>query len=295
MAHLHNRARRPAVALETTLLCHGVPRAAAEPLAADLTRAIAEGGAHPAIVGVVHGRPTVGLTSEELAELLEAREVPKLNTANLGLALHRSGHGATTVSATMELAAAAGVRVFATGGIGGIHRGYSQQLDVSADLAALARWPVAVVASGAKTLLDVPATREALEALGVPVVGFRTDRFPGFYLVDGGADLDARFDDPDELASFVGSELTRSGRGVLVANPVPEESAIAQADWELWLKAAQAGVGEALGRDATPATLAELHRVSAGRTLEANLALVRSNARLAAQLAVRIAMRDKPM
>ncbi len=280
-----NRARRPAVALETTLLCHGVPRESAAGLAAELDAIVREGGAHPAVVGVVSGRATVGLTADELGTLLAAEHVEKVNGSNLGVVLHRGQHGATTVSATMELAAAAGVRVFATGGIGGVHRGYGERLDISADLAALARFPVAVVASGAKTLLDVRATREALETLGVPVVGYRTDRFPGFYLVDGGADVDARFDDAGELREFVRDELSRAGRGVLVCNPIPESDAVDPAQWRAWLDAAEHEAGDSGGRDATPRTLAALHRVSGGRTLAANLALVKANAALAAALA----------
>ena len=170
-----------AVALETTLLVHGVPREAAGPLNIELGEIVSAHGSTPALVGVVAGVPTVGMTSDELDAMLRSERVEKVNTANLGLAMHRGVHAATTVSATCELAARAGLRVFATGGIGGVHRGYGTRLDVSADLAALTRFPVAVVASGVKGLLDVVATREALETLGVPVVGFRTDAFCAFY------------------------------------------------------------------------------------------------------------------
>ena len=176
-----NRSTPHAVALETTLLVHGVPKDAARPLAAELDSIITAHGARPATVGVVGGRGVVGLNSEELSLLLEAPAVPKANTGNLGLLLRSGSHAATTVSATMELAAGAGVRVFATGGIGGVHKNYGARWDVSADLAALTRFPVAVVASGVKNLLDVVATREMLETLGVPVIGFGSDRFPAFY------------------------------------------------------------------------------------------------------------------
>src|SRR5690606_10624096 len=138
---------------------------------------------------------------------------------------------ATTVSATMEIAAAAGLRLFATGGLGGVHRGYAQRLDISADLAALARFPVAVVCSGVKSLLDVESTREALESLGVPVVGFGTDRFPAFYRRASEAGVDARFDDPESLAAFLSQELARTGRAVVVANPIPAADEIAERDW----------------------------------------------------------------
>jgi pseudouridylate synthase len=275
------------VALETTLLAHGVPADSAMPLYEDLAAIIADAGAHPAPVAVINGHPTVGLTPDELRDLLAADNLPKLNTANLGLALARGRSGATTVSATMELAAAAGVAVFATGGIGGVHHGYGKSLDISADLAALARFPVAVVASGVKAILDVVSTREALETLGVPVVGYQTDAFPAFYFRESAATVDERFDDPAELAAFCRAETNRTGRGILVCNPIPEADAIEPGDWFRWLEEARRRAADAgaAGRDVTPAILAALHDVSGGRTLEANIALVKANARLAARLA----------
>lgn len=282
------RVEEPAVALETTLLMHGVPAAEAMPLARDLARIVRAGGASPAVVGVVRGEAVVGMTDAELESMLGEGGVPKVNTSNLGLMLHLKRSAATTVSATMELAASAGVRVFATGGIGGVHRGFGERWDVSADLAALARFPVAVVASGVKSLLDVESTREMLETLGVPIVGFRTDWFPAFYVRRSGARVDGRFDEARELAGFVAAELRRSGRGVVVANPVKESEAIDAERMERWLELAEARVGEARrlgGRDATPSILAALHELSGGQTLRTNLALVRGNAALAAELA----------
>jgi pseudouridine-5'-phosphate glycosidase len=285
-----NRSTPHAVALETTLLVHGVPKDAARPLAAELDSIITAHGARPATVGVVGGRGVVGLNSEELSLLLEAPAVPKANTGNLGLLLHSGSHAATTVSATMELAAGAGVRVFATGGVGGVHKNYGARWDVSADLAALTRFPVAVVASGVKNLLDVVATREMLETLGVPVIGFGSDRFPAFYRRESEAGVDGRFDDPDELAAFLDAELARTGRGVLVCNPIPVEDEIPQGRWDEWLVQAETRASEsgATGRAVTPAVLSALHQISDGATLRANLALVRSNAALAARLAARI-------
>lgn len=288
-----NRSKPNAVALETTLLVHGVPKQAARPLARELDTLITGHGASPATVGVVRGRPVVGLSEEELGILLDAPSVPKANTGNLGLLMHRASHAATTVSATMELAAEAGVRVFATGGIGGVHKQYATHWDVSADLIALTRFPVAVVASGVKNLLDVVATREMLETLGVPVVGFRTDRFPAFYLRESAALVDARFEDETELAAFLDAELTRTGHGVLVCNPIPAESEIDPERWSGWLADAEARAFQhgASGRGVTPAVLSALHDLSGGITLEANLALVRSNASLAARLAARMPSR----
>ena len=287
-----NRATPKSVALETTLPALGLPSGEGLPFTRELGEIIRAEGAEPATIGVLRGRAIVGMTDDELASLLDGRPVAKTNTANLGLLLHRGTDAATTVSATMELASAAGVRVFATGGIGGVHKGYGEHLDISADLAALARFPVAVVASGTKSLLDVVSTREALESLGVPVVGFRCDRFPAFYLRDSDATPDARFDDEADLEAFIDTELNRTGRGVLVCNPIPEADEIAAEDWSGWLAQAQrrcAGVG---GRDITPCFLSALHEISRGATLIANLALVRSNCRLAARLAGTTPLRE---
>lgn len=275
------------VALETTLLVHGVPKDSASALASELEQIVRAAGAEPATVGVVGGKPVVGMNDADLGALLEAVSVPKANTANLGVLMHRGQHAATTVSATMELAAAAGVRVFATGGIGGVHKGYGEHLDISADLVALTRFPVAVVASGVKNLLDVVSTRESLESLGVPVIGFGTDTFPAFYFRDGHATVDARFDDARELAVYVHAELARTSRGILICNPIDPAAELGAGDWAAWLDAAEmeAAKAGATGRAVTPAILGALHRVSGGKTLQANLSLVRSNARLAGLIA----------
>jgi pseudouridine-5'-phosphate glycosidase len=280
-----NRAGLNAVGLETTLLVHGVPRGQGERLARELSEIVREAGAMPAFVGIFHGRGVVGMDFNELNEVLLEEHVEKANTANMGVLMHRGQHGATTVSATMELCAAAGVRLFATGGIGGAHTGYGERWDVSSDLAALARFPVAVVASGVKSLLDVTATREMLETLGVPVVGFRTDKFPAFYLRDGGCSVDAVFEDEGELARYLAAELRRTSRGILVVNPIAEADEITRRDWDRWMAQAEKRVGGAVGRNVTPRVLAALHEVSGGATLRANLALVRRNAKLAGALA----------
>lgn len=276
------------MALETTLIAHGVPRAQARSLQHDLAGIVRAEHAEPALIGVVEGRPTVGMNDAELDAMLGIDHVPKLNTSNLGLAIHARWTGATTVSATMEIAAGAGVRVFATGGIGGVHHGYGQRLDISADLAALARFPVGVVCSGVKSIIDVESTREALESLGVPVVGFRTKDFPAFYLRRSGATVDAIFDDEAALASFVGAEIERTGRGVLIANPIPEADELGEGEFSGWLERARAATSDAAGRDVSPRILAQLHELSGGATLRANLALVRSNARLAGAIAARM-------
>lgn len=282
---LVDRSTPNAVALETTLLAHGVPAGEGFPLARELESLCEEGGGRACLVGLVAGVPIAGLTGEELRVLLGAGPVAKANTANLGVLMHRRAHAATTVASTMEIAAAAGVRVFATGGLGGVHHGLADRLDISSDLAALARFPVAVVCSGVKGILDVVSTREALETLGVPVVGFRTTRFPAFYRRDGGVGVDATFEDEDGLAAFLACELARTGRGVVVANPIPESEEIRLEEWTAWLDQARARAGGTQGRDVTPAILSALHQLSNGRTLRANIALVKSNTSLAARLA----------
>lgn len=284
MTPILSRAHPSAIGIESTLFIHGLPREQSPALAQRLAETAASHHASLAIIGVLAGRPIVGINADELRTLLESSHVPKINTANLGLAMHAGSHGAATVSAAIELAAAAGLRIIATGGIGGVHHPHHAAIDISADLAALARHPVAVVCSGPKSLLDVLSTRELLETLGVPVVGYQTDRFPAFYLRDGGTDVDARFDDPADLAKFINRELARSGRGVLVANPIPASHAIEPNVMRAWLDEAQRRAAGAQGRDLTPALLRELHVISQGATLAANLALVEANVALAARL-----------
>ncbi len=285
-----NRSTMNSVALETTLIIHGVPAETSKALAHELAGIVAQQGAHPALVGVINGNATIGINDEELDQLLAAHDVPKANTANLGVHLHRQSHAATTVSTTMELAATVGVRVFATGGLGGVHKNYGQHLDISADLMAFTRFPVAVVTSGVKSILDVIATRETLETLGVPVVGYQTDTFPAFYLPTSDATVDARFDDVDELAEYLRAEFARTSRGIVVANPIPAQHALDPDQWAAWLAQATAEVeSEGItGRDWTPAVLGKVHHLSAGATLRANIELVKSNATLAGMLAARL-------
>ncbi len=281
------RSVAPAVALETTLLVHGVPRSEARALSQRLEKAVRDGGANPALIGLVDGVATIGMTSQELDLLLDAPDVPKANTANLGVLAHRKSHAATTVSTTMELAALAGIRVFATGGIGGVHKGYDTHFDVSADLTALARFPVAVVCSGAKSILDISATREALETLGVTVIGYQTDCFPMFYCRESSEPVDVRFDDPEDITRFISHELARTGRGIMIANPIPADDELDARALNKWTtkafaEAQKAGIS---GRGVTPFVLGRLHELSEGTTLRANIALIENNARLAGALA----------
>ncbi|MEQ8317995.1 MAG: pseudouridine-5'-phosphate glycosidase [Phycisphaerales bacterium] len=282
-------AGRAAVALETTLLAHGLPAGKGLPLAKELDAVIESHGARPATIGVLDGTPIVGMTKDELADFLGRQAVEKANTANLGPLIHQGATAATTVSATVSLAASAGIRVMATGGLGGVHHNMDHRLDISADLAALAQQPVAVVSSGVKAILDVASTRELLETLGVPVVGSKTETFPAFYLTDSESGVDATFENVDDIAAFARHHLASTGRGVLIVQPVPAEHAIEPHLWHHWLEEAQAATPAVQGRAATPAVLETLHRISDGKTLEANLALVRANADLAARIAVQMA------
>lgn len=274
----------PRVALETTILAHGAPRHLALEWADAIESAVMAGGAAPATVGVHRGRAVVGMSRAKLESFLTESDIQKANCANLALMQALGKTAATTASATIELAADAGISIMATGAIGGVHR--ADHFDVSSDLIALTRFPVAVVCSGCKSILDVVSTREALETLGVPVIGWRSHRFPAFYLRDGGCDVDARFDDIAALASFIHEYMHSTGRGVVVANPIPESDAISPEHWNEWFTKARASVQhDGAGRNVTPRLLAALHELSGGATLRANLALVTANARLAGELA----------
>jgi pseudouridine-5'-phosphate glycosidase len=277
------------VALETTLVTHGFPRAEGLELAAALESAVCRQGAAPATIGVLDGALRVGLSRSEL-ERLAAGDVAKLGPANLAARIASGLPGSTTVGATLIAAAAAGIRVFATGGIGGVHRGNSQ--DVSADLVALARHPVAVVCAGAKAVLDLPRTREALETLGVPVLGFGTDELPAFYRRSSGLPVDARFDSVGALAAGVAAHFAlATGAGVLVANPIAAEDELEAGVYEAALAAAlsEADARGIAGREVTPFLLEELRRLTGGQSLAANRALLLGNSRLAGQLAAALA------
>ena len=288
-------ARRPVVALESTLIAHGLPRPGNLDVAHELEELVRAAGAVPATVGVVGGRPTVGLGRDDLARLAGEREVRKLGVRDLPAAVAQGVDGATTVASTAHLANLAGVGVFATGGLGGVHRQAAQTFDESADLTTLATTPVAVVCAGVKSILDVGATLERLETLGIPLVGFRTSAFPGFYLTDSGHPLDWRADDADEVAALLASRpgLGLDDRAVIIANPLPAEE---QLDPDLHDRVLRAGLALAEqrgvhGKDVTPFLLARFHEETAGASLAANVAIVKRNARLAAEIAVAWAAR----
>ena len=281
--------KAPVVALESTLISHGLPRPDNLTVALEAEHIVRSEGAVPVTVGVVGGVAKVGLDDSELELMATAEGIPKLSARDLPVAIAKGSHGATTVAATAHLAALAGIRLFATGGLGGVHREARESWDVSGDLAALARTPVAVVCSGVKSILDVPATLEYLETIGVPVVGFRTLRFPGFYLADSGSPLDWAVDDEREVARviqglpFLGFETS----GLVVANPLSEEE---QLDPELHERALRTSLEElkkrgVRGKDVTPFLLDRFAAETKGESLRVNRHIILGNARLAARIA----------
>lgn len=279
----------PVVALETTLVTHGLPPPQGVEVAAELEAAVRASGALPATIGVLDGRLVVGLDRSELERLAATPGVVKLNPGNLAAQLAAGGTGSTTVAATILAAHAAGIRVLATGGIGGVHRDAAATGDVSADLAAVARVPVAVVCSGAKAVLDLPRTREALETLGVPVYGFGTGELPAFYRRESGLAADHRFDSVGGLAAAVLAHWRLGGgTGVVVGNPVPAAHEMPLAVYEPAIAAALADAERSgvRGRDVTPFLLARLEALTGGASVFSNRALLAANAALAGRLAV---------
>ena len=284
---------RPVVALESTIISHGMPYPENLAMAREVEAIVRHEGAVPATIAIMDGRCKVGLNEGDLHRLATEKGVAKVSLRDMPVVLARRVVGATTVASTATIAEAAGIGVFVTGGIGGVHRGSvsaaSQVWDISADLTVLGRTRVTVVCAGAKSVLDIPATLEVLETLGVTVLGYGTDRFPGFYTRDTGYGVDARVDSAGEAAAVIGARSAAGiPGGVLVVNPVPESDALDATEVERHLNVALAdmaarGVG---GKEVTPFLLSRMKDVTEGRSLQANLALVRSNARVGAQIAV---------
>src|SRR5262245_48767393 len=277
--------RRPVVALESTLIAHGLPHPASIETARDAEAAIRAQGATPATIAVWHGEPTVGLTDAQLVELAESQEVFKASRRDIGAAVGLKRLAATTVSATMALAHAAGIRVFATGGIGGAHR--EDPADISADLIELARTPVLVVCAGAKSILHLPRTLEILETLGVPVLGYRTDEFPAFTVSSSRLPVSCRVESAAQASAIFRAHVEMGGAGAVLAQSCPPEVAVPEDEFAGWLAAADSAARAAgvTGARLTPFLLARLAELSGGRTLAANRALVVANARLAAEMA----------
>jgi pseudouridine-5'-phosphate glycosidase len=283
-------AGRPVVALESTIISHGLPRPDNLRVAREIEEAVRSGGAVPATIAIIGGEPHVGLDDDAMRRIAEGTEVVKVSVRDVAVLAARAGDGATTVASTAHLAAAAGITVFATGGLGGVHRGARDSWDESADLTTLSRTGVLVICAGVKSILDVAATLERLETLNVGVIGYRTDRFPGFYLADSGHPVDWRVDTPAQAADVLRARrrLGTDGYGLVLANPIAPAD---EMDRALHDRVLAAGLAAAetigvRGKDVTPFLLDFFHRETHGASIAANIALVLSNARLAAEVAV---------
>lgn len=285
---------RPVVALESTIISHGLPRPRNLGVAIELEERLRAAGVVPATIGVVGGRVRAGLDAGELERLATRTDVVKASVRDLPAAMATGRDAATTVAATSWIAHLAGIRVFATGGLGGVHRGAESTYDESADLPALARTPITVTCAGVKSILDVPATLERLETLGVAVVGYRTDRFPGFYLTDSGHPVDWRADDPGTVvAMMAAADSLGVESAIVVGNPLPEDR---QLDPDLHERLLTEALAEAKrqgisGKPVTPFLLDHFQRASAGASLEANIRAVRGNVDVAAAIATAWAKR----
>ena len=277
---------RAVVALESTIIAHGMPFPENLATARLLEDRVREGGAVPATVAVMGGAIQVGLSAAELDALAQSMDVLKLSRADLPYAVASGKIGATTVAATMICAHLAGIKVFATGGIGGVHRGAEASFDISADLEELARTPVAVVSTGAKALLDLPKTLEYLETRGVPVIGYRTDEFPAFWSRKSGLRVPLRMDNAQEIARFLKLKWEMGlGGGAVICNPVPEADEIPAAEMRGFIDTAVRDARHLEGKAVTPFILERIGELTGGRSLRTNIALAASNARLAGEIA----------
>ena len=280
-------ANKPVVALESTIITHGMPYPENVDTALEVEQIIRNEGAIPATIAIIDGSIHVGLDEETIRALARADNILKLSRADLPYALTTGKSGSTTVAATMICAARAGITVFATGGIGGVHRGAEDSFDISADLQEFTKSPVIVVSAGVKALLDIPKTLEVLETLGVPVVGYQTDEFPAFWSRESGEDCPLRLDSPEEIAKFQQMRLALGlDGGMIVANPVPEMDEIPRNEMETDIIEAlsEATRRSVSGKDVTPFVLSRIATQTEGDSLKTNIALVKNNARLAAQI-----------
>ncbi|WP_085916164.1 MULTISPECIES: pseudouridine-5'-phosphate glycosidase [Pseudonocardia] len=285
-------AGRPVLACESTIVTHGLPRPRNLQVAREAEALVRSLGAVPATIGVLDGEAVVGLSGAELERLASATGAAKLSARDLPVAAATGLCGGTTVAATAHLAHRAGIRVFATGGLGGVHRGASATFDESADLPALARLPIVVVSAGVKSVLDIPATLERLETLGIPVAGYRTDAFPGFYVADSGHPVTQRVESPEQVATAwrAARELGLDA-ALLVANPVPVEHQLPPAEHDAALADALAALDATgiTGQDATPFLLQRVRDATGDRSLEVNVAVYRNNMTLGARIAAALA------
>jgi len=278
----------PIIALESTIISHGMPYPQNVQTAREVEQIVRDHGAVPATIGIMNGKIKVGLTDDELEFFAKSRDIRKVSRRDMLAVLQQKLYGATTVGATMICAQLAGIRFFVTGGIGGVHREAERTMDVSADLTELGRTDVAVVCAGAKSILDIGKTLEYLETLGVPVLGYQTDEFPAFYSRNSGFPLEYRLDSPEEAAALIKTkwDLGLKG-GVVIANPVPQADEIPQQEIEAVIENAIALAKQqnVTGKRVTPFLLNEIKRLTGGGSLRTNIALVKHNARVGAQIA----------
>ncbi|MEH0069564.1 pseudouridine-5'-phosphate glycosidase [Pannonibacter sp. Pt2-lr] len=285
-------AGKPIVALESTIITHGMPFPQNVETARQVEADIRAAGAVPATIAVLDGRIRIGLDAADLDRLGQEKNVMKCSRADLAIAVATGRPGSTTVAATMMAAEAAGISVFATGGIGGVHKGAETSFDISADLDELSRTPVCVVCAGAKALLDIPKTLEVLETRGVPVVAYGTDEVPAFWSRESGLPAPYRMDSAEDIARLIKARQLFGGHGgVLIANPVPADSEISRGEMGQYIDAAiaEAARRDVRGKAVTPFVLGHIFELTKGRSLVTNIALVRNNARLAAAIAVALA------
>jgi len=288
------KVNKPVVALESTIISHGLPRPGNQVAAEKFEAILTSKNVTPATVALIDGVPKVGLSGEELERIATDESVVKVGSRDIAIAMARKVTGGTTVAATSVLAARVGVRVFATGGLGGVHRGAAETFDESADLTVLSRTPITVVSAGVKSILDIPATLERLETLSVAVVGYRTSRFPAFWLSDSGYDLDWRADSPEEIAAIMAArDAFGEGSALLIANPLPaalqlDPGVLDDAMGQALALAAEQGIR---GKAVSPFLLDHIQQVTGGASVEVNLAIARGNIELAGQIATAWAVR----
>ncbi|HNB40073.1 MAG TPA: pseudouridine-5'-phosphate glycosidase [Anaerolineales bacterium] len=284
----------PIVALESTVITHGLPQPQNLELARNMEQQVRDAKATPATVAVLDGKIRLGISDEELVRLSESQSTLKVSHRDFATAIVKKVNGGTTVAGTMLAANMSGIKVFATGGIGGVHK--ESAFDISTDLKALAETPMVVVCAGAKAILDLPATMEYLETMGVPVIGYKTDEFPAFYSRESGLNVSARLDSPEEIAEFAKAHWSLGLRSaILVTNPVPEADAISKSEMEPMIAQASAEAVEKgiHGQALTPFLLGRISELTKGKSLKTNLALLLNNARLAGEIANQMYTRKK--
>lgn len=284
------RDRAPLVALESTVISHGLPYPANVEVTRDMLSCIRQAGAIPAVIGLLEGQIVIGLSDSEIERFAQEKDVFKVSRGDISFCLQQRRTGATTVSATMYAASQAGIKIFATGGLGGVHRGVETSFDISTDLFELSQTNVAVVCSGVKSILDVPKTLEYLETMGVPLIGYKTHHFPLFYAAEGPV-LNKKIDSPQEAAEIIHMQSQLSLKGLVIANPIPAQYSLEVNDVEASILEAEKCREEQgiTGKAVTPFLLKKLGELTDGRTLKANVELLKNNARVAAEIAVKLA------